>query len=277
MSLKKGNKIAVITGGSRGIGFSIAKILAKEKYNIVICSRNENELMKAKLKLEEFGVTCLALKVDVSDFRHCYNLVKKTIEKFSRIDLLVNNAGIQGPIGSLWKNGLKDWEKTIRINLLGTFYMCHFVIPYMLKQKSGKIINFSGGGSVYARPLFSAYACSKAAILRLTDTLQEELKGKNIFVHAIAPGTVWTQMAMEALKAKRKKLLNKETIYELKLAQKTGGTPISKFEKLIKYLITRDSKILAGRLIHVNELDDLLKKKTKIKEDGGKLRRITYT
>ena len=167
--IKKTNlKTAIVTGGSKGIGFRIAKILAKNNYNIVICSRNLAQLLKAKKEIKSYGVKCLALKVNVANYKQCKSLVRRTIEKFKRIDLLINNAGVQGPVGKLWQNNIKEWEKTIQINLLGTFYMSHLVVPYMLKQKSGKIINLSGGGAAYARPLFSAYACSKTAILRLT-------------------------------------------------------------------------------------------------------------
>lgn len=268
----KKNKVAVITGGSKGIGLKIAESFAKKKYNIVICSRNLNDAKKAKKKIESFKVKCLALKIDVSKYNECKSLVNKTIKAFKRIDLLVNNAGIQGPVGKLWKNNIQEWEKTIQINLLGTFYMLHLVIPHMLKQKKGKIINLSGGGSAYGRALFSAYGCSKTAVLRLTETLQMELKGKNIFVYALAPGTVWTNMAKRVFK-NNKKLLDKKSISELKTAQKTGGTSPEKLESLVNFLVSNKSNALSGRLIHVNELEKI---KKKIKAESGLLRRVNY-
>ena len=101
-------KTAIVTGGSKGIGLRIALILAKKKFNVVICSRNLRDAIKAKKQIKSLGVKCLALRADVSNFNHCKSLVKKTIEIFSKVDLLVNNAGIQGPIGKLWQNNLKE-------------------------------------------------------------------------------------------------------------------------------------------------------------------------
>ena len=153
--------------------------------------------------------------------------------------------------------------------------MCHLVIPYMLKQKSGIIINLSGGGSAYARPNFSAYACSKTAVLRLTETLSSELSGKNIKVFALAPGIVWTDMAKEAL-VKGKEVLDDRSISELTKAKETGGTQINKLENLVNLFLSKDSKDLSGRLVHVNELDKIIKNNSRIKAESGLLRRVDY-
>ena len=246
MVKNKKSKTAIITGGSKGIGFRISQILAKRKYNIVICSRNLPDAKKAKKEIESYGVKCLALKVDVGSYKQCKLLVEKTIKNFKRIDLLVNNAAIHGPVGQLWKNTIKEWESTIQINLLGTSYMSHLVIPYMLKQKSGRIINLSGGGAAYARPLFSAYACSKTAVLRLTETLAEELKGKNITVIALGPGVTWTAMTKEGMK-KSIKINYKKNIDALKMIQASGGTSYDKHEKAISYRPSCCSDVIESR------------------------------
>ena len=274
--LKKTNlKTAIVTGGSRGIGFRIATILAKKGFNVVVCSRNLIEGKKAKKEIESYGVKCLALKVNVSSYKQCKSLVKKTIKKFKRIDLLVNNAAIHGPVGELWKNSPGEWEKTVQINLLGTFYMSHVVIPYMLKQKSGRIINLAGGGAAYARPLFSAYACSKTAVLRLTETLSEELKSKNIIVIALAPGITWTAMTREGMQ-KSIKINDNENINKLKKVRASGGTSYLEHEKVISYLLSNSSSKLSGKLLHVNEVDKIMKRISKIKPESGLLRRISY-
>lgn len=269
------NKTAIVTGGSRGIGLTIAKALAKNKYNVVICSRNISQARKAKKQIESFGVKCLAYKVDVSSYPQCKLLVTNTVNNFSRIDLLVNNAGLQGSVKKLWLNSVKEWEKTIKVNLLGTFYMMHLVIPCMLKQKSGTIINLSGGGGAYGRPNFSAYGCSKAAVLRLTETVVSELGGKNIKVIAIGPGVVWTKMAKDTLEGKHNEL-SRNTLLELRAARKTGGTPPDKIERLISYLIGKDSRKFSGKLLHVNELDKIIKNSTRIGPESGLLRRVSY-
>jgi len=268
-------KVAIITGGSKGIGLRFAKIFAKRNYDIAICSRNLSNLKKAKEEIELLNVKCLIFKTDISNYKNCKAFINKAYKQFHRVDILINNAAIQGPAGRLWQNNIQEWEKTIQINLLGTFYMCYLVVPYMLKQKSGKIINLSGGGAAYARPLFSAYACSKTAILRLTETLAEELKGENIQVIAIAPGAVWTEMAKEALQ-KSIKINDKKNINQLKIIKASGGTSYLEHEKIISYLLSNDSKKLSGRLLHVNELDKIEKLKRQFSPESGLLRRVNY-
>ncbi len=268
-------KTAIITGGSKGIGLRIAKSLAKNKYNIVICSRHLPALKKAKKEIESFGVKCIAVKADVSNYTDCKKVVQTALKKLSGIDLLVNNAGYQGPVGKSWKNNTSNWKKTIDINLLGTFYMSHEVLPHMLKKNSGIILNLSGGGGAYARPLFSAYGCSKTAVLRLTETLGEELKGKNISVIAIAPGATWTEMTETVLR-KNKKSLDKKTLNELIELEKYGGTSSNKLEEFILYLITSKSNKFSGKLVHVNELTKIKQIKSKIGPESGVLRRVNY-
>ncbi len=268
-------KTAIITGGSKGIGLRIAKSLAKKKYNIIICSRNLQVAKKAKKEIESLGVKCIALKVDVSNYADCRKAVQLTVKRFSRIDLLVNNAGYQGPVGKLWRNDINEWKKTIDVNLLGTFYMSHEVIPHMLKRNSGMILNISGGGGAYSRPLFSAYASSKTGILRLTETLAEELKGTKVNVIAIGPGATWTDMTKQILQSKNKSI-DKKTLSELKLLKKTGGTPLEKLEKMISCLTQANMKKLSGKLVHVNELDKIKKNKNKSFCDSGLLRRVNF-
>ena len=273
MTIKQKLKTAVVTGGSQGIGFNIAKILAKSGYNIIVCSRKLSDALIAKKQIELYGVKCLALRTDISRYAECKSLIRETVRNFSRIDLLVNNAAIQGPVGKFWLNDLKDWEKTVAINLMGTVYMSHLVIPYMLKQKRGIILNLSGGGGAYARPLFSAYGSSKTAVLRLTETLAEELKDTYIKVIAIAPGATWTNMTRQILNSKS---VGKSIITELKTLRKTNGTPFNKLEKLIKYLINKESDKLSGKLVHVNELEKVMKIDNNLYKESGLLRRTNY-
>jgi len=270
------SKTAIITGGSKGIGLRIARILAERKYNIVICSRNHPDLIRAKKELEKYGIKCLALKADVSDYKQCKMLVRKTLENFLQIDLLVNNAGYQGPIGKLWLNNLEDWEKTIKINLLGVFYMLHLVVPSMIKRRKGLIINISGGGGAYARPLFSGYATSKAAVLRLTETLARELEGTNVNVVAVGPGATWTDMTKSISRGKKNKLLDKKTLAELKTLKITRGTSFDTLKNLMIYLIKASLRKLSGRLLHVNELPKIKKYRHRASSDIGLLRRINF-
>ena len=109
-------KVAIITGGSKGIGLRFAKILAKRNYDIAICSSNLSDLKKAKKEIESLNVKCLILETNISNYKSCKTFVDKTYKYFHRIDALINNAAIQGPAGKLWQNDVKDWEKTIQIN-----------------------------------------------------------------------------------------------------------------------------------------------------------------
>ena len=275
MNQEQKNKVAIVTGAGKGIGRAIAISLAKQGMDIVLGSRTQKDLEQVAKEIESLGRKALPVICDVSKEKDVSNLISIAVSRFPTIDLLVNNAAIQGPVGRLWQNNVKEWEKTIQINLLGVFYISHLVIPYMLKQKSGRIINLSGGGAAYARPLFSAYSCSKTAILRLTETLAEELKGKNVQVFALAPGATWTEMTKEAMQ-KSIKIKNKKNLDELKMIQASGGTSNIKHEKAASYLLSEDSKKLSGKLLHVDEIDKIQKTSFKMKQDSGKLRRVDY-
>jgi 3-oxoacyl-[acyl-carrier protein] reductase len=190
------NKVAIVTGGSRGIGKAIAIALAKKGYNVVICSRNEYELNKTKEEIEKFNVKVLAIKCDVRYYKQVKNLVKKTIEKFGRIDILVNNAGV-----ALKKNVVdmseEEWDVVIDTNLKGPFLFTKEVLPFMIKQKSGCIVNISSGGGKTGFAEFSAYCASKFGLIGFTESLAKEVKKFGIRVYTICPGPVATKMQEE--------------------------------------------------------------------------------
>lgn len=266
-------KTAVISGGTKGIGFIIAKILARKGYNLVLFSRHISSRSRIQKELECYGIKTLILKADVSKVSNCQLVVKKALREFLNVDLLVNCASIQGPVGKLWTNKIKDWERTISINLLGTFYMSYLLLLHMLKNKRGVIINLSGGGAAYGRPLFSAYSSSKTAMLRLTENLSLELKGTGIRVYAVAPGAVWTNMTKSVLKHERERL-DKKTLAELLKIKSTGGTSEEKIQDLVWFLVSKKPSQLSGKLIHVNELDKLQESKKTLRAEGGFLRRV---
>ncbi|MEW5995952.1 MAG: SDR family NAD(P)-dependent oxidoreductase, partial [Candidatus Zixiibacteriota bacterium] len=147
MDLKLKGKVAIVTGASMGIGLAIAEAFAKEGCNLTIVSRNLGDVSKAAAGLKKHGVDVLPLKCDVSRPEEVEEMVKKTVKKFRKIDILVNNAGIYGPLGPLVGNDFGEWEKTIKINLLGTVICTKSVLPHMIKAGKGKIINLSGPGT----------------------------------------------------------------------------------------------------------------------------------
>lgn len=241
------NKVAIVTGAGRGIGQRIALKFAQEGAKVVVASLLEAEIKDTVEKIKGLEGNTLGIKVDVSNPKEVKRMVKNTLQRFGKIDILVNNAGIQGPIGPLEKNNSKDWLKTIEVNLFGTFLCAKEVLPYMRRQKRGKIINFSGGGATSSRPNFSAYAVSKTAIVRLTEILTDELKEYSIQVNAIAPGAVNTKMIEEVLRAG--KGAGKKAISEAKKQLKSGGTPPERVTELVLFLASNKSDGLSGKLI----------------------------
>lgn len=241
------NKVAIVTGAGRGIGQRIALKFAQEGAKVVVASLLEAEIKDTVEKIKGLEGNALGIKVDVSNPKEVKRMVKNTLQRFGKIDILVNNAGIQGPIGPLEKNNSKDWLKTIEVNLFGTFLCAKEVLPYLRRQKRGKIINFSGGGATSSRPNFSAYAVSKTAIVRLTEILTDELKEYSIQVNAIAPGAVNTKMVEEVLRAG--KGAGKKAISEAKKQLKSGGTPPERVAELVLFLASNKSDGLSGKLI----------------------------
>ena len=187
-------KVVFVTGGSRGIGKAIALKYAQNGYNVVINyvsdKTNVEELQKEFTKL---NVECLIEKADVSKSEEVEQIVKKAIEKFNKIDVLVNNAGITRD-GLLMRMKEEDFDKVIEINLKGTFLVTKSVIPYMLKKRDGKIINLASVVGVTGNAGQCNYSASKAGIIGFTKSIAKELASRNIRANAIAPGFIDTDM-----------------------------------------------------------------------------------
>ncbi len=246
MELK--DKVSIITGGAKGIGKAIAIAFAKEGSHLVMTSRTSSELEATKLEIENFsGQRVEIFRADVSKPKDVEELVNFTLGKFGTVDILVNCAGIQGPIGLTTDIDSEQWLQAIRINLYGTFLCIKAALPTMMKNKGGKIINFSGGGAVSPRPRFSAYSASKAAVVRLTETLAEEVKEYHIDINAIAPGAVNTKLLEEVLEAGE--AAGKEEQAKAIRQKQEGGTPPEKAAELALFLASSESDGLTGRLI----------------------------
>jgi len=247
VTLKLKDKVAVVTGAGRGIGRAIALAFAREGAHLVVVSRTLSEVEETAAQIGALGRCALLLQTDVSKRENVENMVKSTLQQFGRIDVLVNNAGILGPVGPLVENDVDHWMETIRVNLVGTFLCCRAVLPVMIKQCKGKIINLSGGGAAYPRPRFSAYSASKCAVVGLTSTLAEEVKDFNIQINAIAPGAVYTRLHEQVLNAGSK--AGKKELEVSKRAKETEGTPPEVPADLAVFLASDESDGLTGRLI----------------------------
>ncbi len=245
--MKLKGKNAVITGGSRGIGFAIAETFAREGAAILLISRNAVELEEAKKRLGG-SENIFAVALDMASDQAPQNLRHAIETHFpDGIDILVTAAGIYGPIGRVFELDPKLWKQAIDVNLFGTFAAIQAAAPFMQKRGGGKIITFSGGGEgVYAR--FSAYVASKGGVVRLTETLAEELREFHIDINAIAPGPVNTKFLEELLTAGPERA--GKTTYEKSLAQKTnGGVPPEKVAELVLFLASSESDGISGRVI----------------------------
>lgn len=242
-------RTALITGANRGLGKAIATAFAGEGARLLLVAREEQLLTRTCEELSRSGAPEIhSVKADVSRRDDVLRLVRTCQTLFPRLDILVNNAGIYGPLGPLEETPWEEWVRTIEINLLGTVALCHALVPQMKKQGYGKIINLSGGGATSPLPRMSAYAASKAAVIRLTETLAGELRGTGIDVNAIAPGALNTRLLDEILQAGPDRV--GQEFYQRSLRQKEeGGIPLEKGAALAVFLASAESDGITGKLI----------------------------
>lgn len=238
------NKVALITGATRGIGRQIAITLAQEGYHIAFNYRKEGEELKCvKKEIEENQVECLAVQGDVSSFDDCEIFVKQVIEKFSKIDVLVNNAGITKDM-LLMRMKKEDFEQVIDVNLVGTFNMTKNAISYMLKARTGRIINISSVVGISGNAGQTNYSASKAGIIGFTKSLAKEVASRGILVNAVAPGFIETSMT-EILKDE----IKEEIARNIPLRRMGSSQDVA---NVVKFLTSEDSSYITGQVIHVD-------------------------
>jgi 3-oxoacyl-[acyl-carrier protein] reductase len=238
--MKLKDKVAIVTGSGQGIGREIALTFAKEGAKVVVSDITEkiHEVVK---EIEALGSQALAVKCDVSKLSDAEKMVKETVKKFGRVDILVNNAGIF-PFKPFTEMSEADWDKVLNVNLKGTFNCTKAVIPYMIKQKYGKIINISSiAGTVVGFQQLTHYCASKAGIVGFTKALALELAPYGINVNAIAPGPIETPGTQA---------LGKEVYEQIKKALPIGrwGKP-SEIANIALFLASEDSSLITGQCI----------------------------
>jgi NAD(P)-dependent dehydrogenase (short-subunit alcohol dehydrogenase family) len=192
--MKLAGKVAMITGGGRGIGRAIALSFAAEGASVVVSGRTSSEIKEVAREVEKQGRKSLALQADVSREEDVKNMIGETVKVFERVDILVNNAATNLPYRNVTDLTLAEWNRVLEVNLTGPFLCCRAVLPTMIRQRSGKIINISSIGGRYGAAGRSPYRSSKAALLQFTYCLAAEVKQYGIDVNAICPGPTETRM-----------------------------------------------------------------------------------
>jgi len=200
------NKTAIITGGAQGFGFDIAKRFLNSGAKVIIWDIDEDELKKASKKLDNSNLSYKA--VDVSNFKNVKETVDEII-KLSKIDILINNAGITGSTASLWDYDVEEWNKIIQINLMGTFNCCKCIVPSMIKNNYGRIVNVASVAGKDGNANASAYSSAKAGAIGLTKSLGKELADKNIAVNAVTPAGAKTRILDQMSKEHVARMLSK--------------------------------------------------------------------
>lgn len=238
------NNVALITGATRGIGRQIAITLAKQGFDIAINYRTLNDSLNETVKeIENYGVQCLAVQGDVSVFEDCENMTKQVIERFEKIDVLVNNAGITKDMLFV-RMKQDDFKQVIDVNLVGTYNMTKNVSQYMIKQKYGKIINISSVVGLHGNAGQANYSASKAGIIGFTKSLAKELASRNILVNAVAPGFIETDMTSVLKDEVKTNILNT-------IPLKREGKP-EEVAAVVKFLASEDSSYITGQVISVD-------------------------
>jgi NAD(P)-dependent dehydrogenase (short-subunit alcohol dehydrogenase family) len=195
--MKLANKVAIVTGGGRGIGRAICLALASEGAQVVATARTSSEIEEVASAIRSRGQQSLAVATDVSDEASVASMMKAALAAFRRVDILVNNAAINHPPCLVVGMNPRDWDAIMAVNLRGTFLCCRAVLGKMIEQRSGKIINIASIGGRRGGAGRSAYRASKAAVLNFTEGLSDEVKRFGINVNAICPGGVETRMLRE--------------------------------------------------------------------------------
>jgi 3-oxoacyl-[acyl-carrier protein] reductase len=244
-------RIAVITGASRGLGEAIAIKFAQEGASLALLARSAAalECLLPKLRAAKVreGQEFRPIPTDLANPDDIDRAVHIAIREFDGVDILINNAAVQGPIGPLETNDKNEWRATFDINLFAPMRLTQLLIPAMRRRGGGKIVNISGGGATSPRPDFSAYGASKCALVRLTETLAEELREEKIDVNAVAPGAMNTRMLDELLIA-GPDAAPREFADAIK-RKREGGAPPEKAAALVALLCSSLCNRITGKLI----------------------------
>ena len=241
----------MITGASQGLGLEIACAYVQAGSSVLLCARNAKELEQARSRvaaLADPDAKVLAVTADVASAADMDRVAKAALDAFPQVHILVNNAGIYGPMGAIENVDWQEWVHAIHVNLMGSVLACRALLPHMRQHRYGKIVQLSGGGATNPLPRISAYAASKAAVVRFAETLAEEVRGTGIDVNAVAPGALNTRLLDEVLQAGPERVGPAFYARSLQLKQE-GGAPLATGAALAVFLASPASDGITGKLI----------------------------
>ncbi|EWY42533.1 oxidoreductase [Skermanella stibiiresistens SB22] len=245
------DRCAIITGAGQGLGAVIARQYVAAGASVLLCARGGDSLRAVQEQLSSDlapGQRVLIQTADVAVPDQVDALVARAGAEFPRIDILVNNAGVYGPLGAIEEIDWEEWVTAIQINLMGTVYPCRAVVPHMRVAGYGKIVNLSGGGATSPLPRVSAYAASKAAVVRFTETLALEVADARIDVNSIAPGALATRLMDQVVDAGPDRVGASFHARMVRIRDE-GGAPLEKGADLCVYLGSAASDGISGRLL----------------------------
>ena len=251
MTMTLSDRAALVTGASRGLGLEIARAFVRNGADVFLCARDATALEKARRTVASeasAGQRVLAQAGDVSAESDVAAIGRSALEAFPHLQILVNNAGVYGPLGPADAVAWTDWIHAVQINLFGSVLMCRTLTPHFRRQHYGKIIQLSGGGATGPLPNISAYATSKAAVVRFAETIADELRNDGIDVNAVAPGALNTRMLDQVLEAGPDAV--GADFYARALRQQAeGGVPLARGVDLCVFLASSASDGITGKLI----------------------------
>jgi NAD(P)-dependent dehydrogenase (short-subunit alcohol dehydrogenase family) len=244
-------RAAIVTGASQGLGRAIARAYVEAGASVFICARDGGLLEEARAELADLagpGQTVLARPTDVSRRDEVAALAQEALHAFPHLHVLVNNAGVYGPFGLAEEVEWDAWVQAVEVNLFGSILMCRALLPHFKRQRYGKIVQLSGGGATAPLPRISAYATSKAAVVRFAESLALEVKDHAIDVNAIAPGTLDTRLIRELLAA-GPAAVGEAFHARMKRAADEGVTPLETGAALAVFLGSAASDGITGKLL----------------------------
>jgi 3-oxoacyl-[acyl-carrier protein] reductase len=240
-------RTALITGAGRGLGLEIARTYLREGARVALCARTEAGMRGAFAQLHALGEVH-ARVADVAVPAQVDALVGWAVKRLGGLDVLVNNAGVWGPKGRIEDVAWEEWAAAVQTNLMGSVLCARAALPHLRRSERGKVVQLSGGGATSPMPMLSAYAASKAAVVRFAETLAGEVLADGIDVNAVAPGALNTRMLDELLDAGPEAI--GEAAYAKALQQRDeGGASVERAAELAAYFGSRASDGISGRLV----------------------------